>query len=74
MRMLAKVLLLFYLPLVCILTVLNFPYDTDPSLYSGSTGAGVQAQQFYEKAYLPITGDSDVKSGAYVETAKIAGI
>ncbi len=71
-RMLAKVLLVFYLPVVAILTVLYFPYATDPSVGDKPRPVALEAQRFYEEAYQPQATAAGVQNNSYVETAQIS--
>ncbi len=71
-RNLIKVLGFFYAPLLTVLALLHYPYNTDPSI-SRPRAAVVRndAQKFYETAYQANTGSTDPDS-LYVQVEKEA--
>ncbi|MCL6546577.1 MAG: hypothetical protein K6T61_15255, partial [Bryobacteraceae bacterium] len=80
-KTLVKALLFFYLPIVVALTVLHFPYDTDPPLQfpdrapSGKSGdtperAKRRPSEFYSSAYD--IADHSLQGMDYERTAKRA--
>ncbi len=69
-RMLLKVLLVFYLPVLGLLTVLHFPYATDPSPKSEPRPVAAEAQRFYERAYQQSAVAAGDLGSSYLETEK----
>jgi len=69
--MLLKVLLCFYAPLIALLVLFNFPYDTDPSVTRAPGDAKGKAQVFYDQVYKPEVNGSDVKESDYIELEKL---
>ncbi len=66
-RMLLKVLLLFYLPLMTASVLLNYPYNTDPSIGgSDPPRPKAEAQSFYDRVYSPP--DNRAQGNPYIET------
>lgn len=72
-KALGRTFVLFYVPLIVLLTFLHFPYDTDPpflEVESASAPAQEESAGFYEIAYTP---DTDEERGIdYEATARMA--
>jgi SAM-dependent methyltransferase len=67
---LAKTLLYVYVPVVALLVLLHFPYDTDSSESGGGSAQQRSSSNFYEAAYRP---DQPAKRGIdYEKTAAAA--